>query len=183
MSQAAVRLIPMLCTRCQKPVEAQPDEVFWVCTNCGQGLLFSDDQGLVAQGIHYGTGIPQNTTGKPIWVFWGQVALQRETYNHLFGDQTQDMVQFWQQPRWFFVPAYDLPLDQWVDVAVRLLRNPISPQEGTSPAPFLPVTIHPEDLRPLVEFLILAVEAERKDQLKALNFTLQLSEPELWIMP
>lgn len=183
MNQPVVKLIPMLCTRCQTPVEAQPDEVFWVCRNCGQGLLLSDEKGLVAQVLHYGAGLAQNATGKPIWVFWGQVVLQRETFNNLFGDKTQEMVEFWQQPRWFFIPGYDLPLDQLIETGVRLLRQPVALQEVNSPAAFLPVTIHPNDLRPLVEFLILDVEAERKDQLKALAFTLQMSEPELWILP
>jgi len=56
MSQPPVSLIPMLCTRCQTPVEAHPDEVFWVCQNCGQGLLVSDEKGLAAQVFHYGAG-------------------------------------------------------------------------------------------------------------------------------
>lgn len=183
MSQQAPGLIPMLCTRCQAALAARPDEVFWVCQTCGQGLLLSDEQGLVPQVVHYGAGIAQNTPGKPIWVFWGQAQLQRQTFNNLFGDKTEEMVQFWQQPRWFFIPAYDLPLDQLVEVGVRLLRQPIALQEAASPAAFLPVTIHPDDLRPLVEYLILAVEAERKDQLKTLTFSLKTSPPELWIMP
>ncbi len=183
MSQPPVSLIPMLCTRCQTPVEAQPDEVFWVCQNCGQGLLVSDEKGLTAQVFHYGAGLPQNAKGKPIWVFWGQAVIQRQTFNNLFGDKTQEMVDFWQQARWFFIPAYELPLDQLIQTAVNLLRQPIGLQEAQTPSAFLPVTIHPQDLRPLVEYLILAVEAERKDQLKSLNFTLQMSEPELWILP
>lgn len=183
MNQPPVALIPMLCTRCQTPVEAKPDEVLWVCANCGQGLLLDDEKGLVAQAVHYAAGLPQNTPGKPVWVFYGQVVLQRETFNHLFGDKRDEMVQFWQQPRWFFIPAYDLPLEPLIDTCVNLLRQPIGLQEGASPAPFLPVTVHPDDLRPLVEYLILAVEAERKDQLKSLNFTLQMSPPELWVMP
>lgn len=183
MSQPSVALIPLLCTRCKTPVEANPDEVYWVCATCGQALLLDDEQGLLPQVIHYGAGLPQNTPGKPVWVFYGQVALQRQTYNNLFGDKMNEMLEFWQQPRWFYIPAYDLPLDALIETCVKLLRQPIGLQESSTAAPFLPVTVHPDDLRPLVEYLILAVEAERKDQLKSLNFTLQMSAPELWVLP
>ncbi len=40
MSQATVKLIPMQCVRCQQPLTAQPDEVVWVCANCGQGRFY-----------------------------------------------------------------------------------------------------------------------------------------------
>ena len=180
MSPAAVELIPMLCLHCQQPVPAQPDEVVWVCQTCGQGMVLSDDHGLLQQIIHFSAGIPANTQGKPVWVVSGAVTLQRETFS---GDNSRDMQQFWSQPRWFFIPAYNLTLDQLVDAGLRFLKQPLLLQESGTPASFLPVTVHPEDIQPLAEFIILAVEAERRDQLQKISFTLQLGQPELWIFP
>lgn len=180
MSSSQVELIPMQCIRCQQPIPAQPDEVVWVCHTCGQGLVLSDDRGLLPQVVHYSAGIPANTQGKPIWVAPGQVTLQRETFQ---GNETPDMQQFWAQSRWFFIPAYSLALDQLAETGVRLLRQPLALQEVTTPAPFLPVTVHPEDVRPLAEYVLLSVEAERRDQLRTLSFTLQLGQPDLWILP
>jgi hypothetical protein len=37
-------------------------------------------------------------------------------------------------------------------------------------------------MRPVAEFIVLAIEAERKDQLRSLNFNLNLAAPELWIL-
>jgi hypothetical protein len=180
MTPATIALIPMQCVRCQQPLMAQPDEVVWVCQNCGQGLVLSDEQGLLPQTIHYAANIPANAVGKPVWVASGQVTLQRETFG---GNDTREMLEFWAQPRWFFIPAYTLPLDQLADAGVRLLRQPLVLQEVTNIAKFLPVTVHPEDVRPLAEYVILAIEAERRDQLRSLNFNLQLGAPDLWIFP
>jgi hypothetical protein len=119
----------------------------------------------------------------------GLVALQRVTFS---GDNSRDMQQFWAQPRWFFIPAYSLTLDQLADAGLRFLKQPLTLQEAGAPGidalaqvptPFLPVTVHPEDIQPLAEFIILAVEAERRDQLQTVSFTLQLGQPELWIFP
>jgi len=180
VSQARVELIPMQCVRCQQPLAAQPDEVVWVCENCGQGQILSDEKGLLPQTVHYAAGIPANTSGKPVWVAAGQVTLQRETYK---GNNEQDMAQFWSQPRWFFIPAYNLSLEQLASTGVSLLKQPIPMQEVQTRSPFIPVTILPEDIRPLAEFILLAVEAERKDQLRTLTYNLQLGPPDLWIFP
>lgn len=178
MSPARVELIPMLCLKCQQPIPARIDEVVWVCQTCGQGLVLTDKQGLLPQVVHYAGNIPANTPGKPIWVAPGQVSLQRQTYS---GDQSKEMLEFWSQPRWFFIPAYELNLDQLAQTGVALLKQPLPMQEGGVPAAFLPVTVPPEDIYPLAEYLVLAVEAERRDKLRSLSFTLQLGQPELWI--
>jgi len=178
----AIELIPMQCVRCQNPIPAQPDEVLWVCATCGQAQLLSDERGLLPEVVHYAAGLSAaaGAKGKPIWVFQAQVVLSRQTYQ---GDESRDMLQFWSQPRPFFIPAYGLPLDQLVDTCLRLLRQPVAFQEGPSPAPFYPVTVHPEDLQALAEYIVVAVEADRKDMLKELDFKVQLGIAELWIVP
>jgi hypothetical protein len=40
-----------------------------------------------------------------------------------------------------------------------------------------------EDFQPVAEFIILAIEASRKDALKRADFSLMLSQPALWILP
>ncbi|HVP21180.1 MAG TPA: hypothetical protein VMS73_04905 [Anaerolineaceae bacterium] len=180
MSQAGVELVPLQCVKCQNPILAQPDEVLWVCATCGQGQMLSDEHGLVAQPVHYAAGIAPNAQGKPVWVVSAQVGLHRETYR---GDESLSMLQFWQQPRPFFIPAYTLPLDQLVETCQRMLRQPAALQEVQSRSAFYPVTVHAEDLQALVEYIVLAVEADRSDMLKELDFKVQLGQPELWIVP
>jgi hypothetical protein len=174
----APALIPMLCTRCQNPILANPAEAAWVCDQCGQGLLLTPS-GLAPIEIHYAAGIAPNAKGRPFWVAQGQAALQRQTFH---GNQSREADLFWQNPRWFCVPAFNLPLDQLVSLGVQLLRQPPQWQPG-SPAPFYPVTVLPDDVRPLAEFIVVGIEAERKDDLRELRISLTMQPPQLWIVP
>ena len=180
----AVSLIPMFCIRCQSPLPAQPEELVWVCANCGQGQILTDG-GLKAQAIRYTNGIPAGQPGKPVWVAQGTATLRREIYGtSLFGgNQQDDMATFWAAPRWFFIPAYELPLEQALEVGAQMLRQPPPLQEISGPLPFFPITVSPEDARSLAEFIVMAIEAGRSDKLKKLDMQLDLAAPELWIFP
>jgi hypothetical protein len=167
-----------VCVRCQAPVNARVDEVAWVCATCGQGLLLQEDGGLVAQEIFFSVGLAQGGRGLPYWVAEGRAQLQRQTYK---GNRSKEMQAFWQAPRRFFVPAYELPLQQVLEIGAYLLRQPPGLQAG-SQAAFAPVVVPPSDVRPLAEFILLGIEAERKDALRSLQFELTLSEAQLWVL-
>jgi hypothetical protein len=154
--------------------------VAWACAQCGQGLLLDEQHGLVPLEIHYAAGIPPNTPGKPFWVAEGKVHLQgRQTYS---GREERDAQAFWSSARRFFLPAFSAPLETLLSLGMNSLLQPPALPPGP-PAHFEPVTLWPEDLQSAAEFIIMAIEAGRKDKLKELNFTLELSDPALWILP
>jgi hypothetical protein len=62
-----------------------------------------------------------------------------------------------------------------------MLRSPVQLEPGP-PCPFLPVVTPPEDLHALAEFIVYSLEADRKDALKTLRFTIRLEKPQLWIL-
>ena len=68
------------------------------------------------------------------------------------------------------------------DLGPRLVLNPPALQSG-SPAPFEAVTVTPEDMPALAEFIVLAIEAGRSDMLKQVQIQVRLSEPVLWVLP
>lgn len=185
---APVQLIPMLCLRCQSPLSSQVDEVAWVCPQCGQGMLLSDEKGVAPLTVRYTAGLKPNVPGKPFWVAQGQAALTRETYGGnflggIFGSGEKDMQNFWSQPRTFYIPAYTLDLEQLIQTGVAFVQQSPASSEIAGPHPFHPVTLKPEDMRPLAEFIVMAIEADRKDKLKRLEVNLNLAAPELWILP
>jgi len=175
-----IQLIPLVCTKCQTTVPAQPDEVAWVCGQCGQGLLLDISKGLAPLEVNYAEGIAPNILGKPFWITEGSVAFaRRQTYS---GNEDREAHNFWGQPRRFYVPAYNSTLEGLLEVGSKLLVQPPSLQPGPA-ARFEPVTLALEDVKPLAEFIVMALEAGRKDKLKEIQFSLELSNPVLWILP
>lgn len=174
-----VNLIPLKCIKCDARLTADPDQVAWVCPNCGQGMYLNDETGLQALEISYSSAIPQNSMGKPYWVAQGTVSVQRETFGK---SANADAQKFWSQPHRFFVPAYQNSLENLIAQANQYLLQPPVLQAGPV-ARFETVTLDKRDVTAAAEFIVVAVEANRKDRLKKIDFTLQLSDPVLWILP
>jgi hypothetical protein len=176
----AVHLIPLLCPKCRGAVPAQPGEVAWVCDACGQAMLIDDTNGSRSIDAFFSAQIGQNALARPFWVARGSVRFTtRQTYR---GDESRAMNEFWSVPRLFYVPAYDLPVNQVVQEGIRLMSNPVAMQSGPR-ARYQPVVVSPRDVKPLAEFLVMSIEAARKDALKLLDFTVQLEEAQLWFLP
>lgn len=184
---ALVRLVPLLCAKCRAPVPAQPDEIAWVCEQCGQGLLLNP---MPASGpgesathlldVFFSSAIQPGQKGRPFWVARGQVTLtDRQTYK---GDEGRAAHEFWAAPRLFYVPAWETSLDEIVSLGVSLLRSPQRLDPG-SRMPFLPVVTLPGDVRALAEFMIVSIEADRRDALKTVYFDLKLEPLQLWVLP
>ncbi len=86
------------------------------------------------------------------------------------------------QPRRFYVPAFACPLETLLDLGQKLLLRPPALQAG-SPAPFDPVILHLVDVQAAVDFIVMAIEAGRKDKLREVEFSTKLSAPALWVLP
>lgn len=181
-----IALIPLICLRCSTPIPANPEEVAWVCSNCGQAMSLDEESGLLPQLVYYSADIPPDTPGKPYWVAQGQVTLQRYSYGSDKG-QREEAQHFWGQPRRFFLPAYQANLEQLLSQGIRYLLQPPQLTEAQVPAGstvhFAPITMDIRDVRKAAEFLVVAIEAARPDKLKELTFDLDLSPPNLWILP
>lgn len=176
-----VELIPLICPRCSTPLPAEADEVAWVCRQCVAGWSLEEERGLAPLQVEYSAGIPANVPGKPYWMAEGQVSLQRISFSSASQQASESQV-FWSRPRRFVIPAFTCTLEALLDLGTRLLLQPPVLGSG-SPVRFEPVTLAIEDLRPTAEFIVMAVEASRKDKLRQVEFSLQLSAPVLWVLP
>jgi hypothetical protein len=179
-------LIPLVCLRCSTQIPANPDEVAWVCANCGQAMSLDEESGLIPQLVYYSADIPPDATGMPYWVAEGQVDLQRQSYGSDKG-QREESARFWGQPHRFFLPAYQATLEQLLSQGIRYLVKPPQLTEAEVPAGaalrIVPITMDIRDVRKAAEFLVVAIEAARPDKVKELKFDLKLSPPNLWILP
>lgn len=177
-----VELVPLRCLRCDTPVPAEINQVVWACDRCGQGLLLDEKEGLLTLEIHYSTGIDPDGKGKPYWITRGQVSLTRQAHRE-WSDIDQRVAQsFWEDPRVFVIPAYTLPMEELLERSMKTYPKLPGYSEGP-PVPFEPVTLSPSDLPSLVEFIVLADEAGREDNLKSIDISVELDTPHLWVLP
>ena len=174
-----VELTPMLCLKCSAPIPASQMEAAWACGVCGQGMYLDEVEGLAALDIRYMAPANPGKPGRPFWVPGGHAELARETFK---GKADRQASQFWSEARQFYVAAFDCPLEELLALGMGMLKKPPRLQAGP-PVPFEPVTLPMASVRPAAEYILVALEAERKDKLRRLDFTLQLSTPELWVLP
>jgi hypothetical protein len=133
--------------------------------------------------INYLAGLAPNARGKPYWIAEGRVILKRSTFGGgLLGNKTAEAERYWDQGRQFFIPAYSCPLDELLALGAELLETPLVLHSGP-PVAFEPVTLSPQDLPAVGEFIVLAAEASRPDHLRTVEFSLGLGTPALWILP
>lgn len=180
MAEIPVALLPLLCVRCQTPVPANPGEVAWACRQCRQGLVLDETLGLQPLVISYQVGLNPSQPGQPYWVVNGRVTLNRQVFGG--GSQAGEAERFWAVERRFFIPAYSATARELATTAARLMSHPPALQAGP-PAPFAPVILAATDLQAVTQYLVMTIEASRKDRLKSLAVSTKLGEPELWILP
>src|SRR5512146_2859668 len=109
---APIRLVSLLCAKCRAPITAQPDEIAWVCEQCGQGLLLNaapvagpNESATQLLDVFFSNAVKSGQKGRPFWVAQGQVSLtDRQTYK---GDESRAAREFWAAPRLFYVPAWE----------------------------------------------------------------------------
>jgi hypothetical protein len=153
--------------------------VAWACGQCGQGQVLDPQKGLLPQVVHYSSQVKPGAAGRPFWVANGTVAVERATFS---GDYNPQARKYWSQPRRFFVPAFTCPLETLIQLGAGWLDSPPDLQEGP-PVAFAAITLSPGDAAVLAEFIVVGVEAARPDKLKEIQLTMELSAPDLWILP
>lgn len=176
---APVELIALHCVRCNTPVPAAPDQFAWRCATCDQGLQLDEQAGLRPLAVHFARADREGgLRWRPFWVAGGTVGFHvRQTYGRSRGPD-----ELWQSQRTFVLPAFACTLEQAGAWGASFLRQPLPVAEGPA-VPFEPVTVDPASARALAEFVVLTIEAERRDHLKQVEFTLELQEPVLWALP
>jgi len=181
-----MRLILLRCPNCGEPLEPGNDDVVLACNNCHTpvAIAVNGPQKMAVRFVNPGK------TGKgnwwfPFWVFEGQVRiLKRETQGGSRSGR-KDSEKMWGMARHLYVPAWELSMHAAQDIGSRLITKqpPLRFVEQPAEAQLVSATVTPKDAKKLLEFVILAIEARRKDWMEDLQFDLELEPPELWAMP
>lgn len=184
-----MKLIALRCPRCAQPLSANGRDIIVQCANCHAAVVIADG-GLALIEVVYAAPQGTPTSWVPLWRFDGRVNIGlREVQNSAISlnrwMSANSSENFWSRASHYYVPAWDLPLEQASQMARELLES--QPQlaqiERPANALFNPVIFTAEDARKLLELIIVTVEARRSDWLKDLNFSMEMAAPTLWILP
>ncbi len=180
-----MKLVLCRCPECGQPLKPENAHIIVACENCGTAVHLGDE-GLAPIEVGYAEPRPgvEVLEWRPFWIFRGQVHIRRrETQGG--GSSGDRSARLWSQPRYLYVPAWNLTLKQVQGIGSGMIaRQPVYQLVSRPPeARLLPVVLSVEDAQKMIEFIVLAIEARRKDWLKRLEFELELKEPVLCALP
>ena len=173
----SVELVLLKCPQCSTPVPAEEDEVAWVCQTCGLGLRLTDT-GLAPLKVQWSARRVPRAEWLPFWVFSGAAEFSvRESFG---GKARAD--KFWEEPRRFYVPAFPASLSEIEALGGELTRTQLPLEPGAPAGALARCILLPEEAKRAAEFIVMTLEADRKDTVRNMIFTLYVGEPELWLL-
>ena len=174
-----IELVPLECRRCRSRLPAEPAEVAWLCSSCGQGQRLDEKAELQTVDVRFAKAREgQPVRWLPFWVMPARVQIvERSSYGR---DQAPDPR--WAEPQQFVLPAFDTLPEEAGKWGARFLREPVRLEAGPAEA-LSGVTVTPEEAQALAEFVVLTIEAERRDKIKSVRALLDFGEAELWCLP
>jgi hypothetical protein len=157
------------------------------CANCRQGVLI-DENGPAKIDVRYmalGEVTAEHTEWRLFWVFAGQVRLERRETQGGGRSGEQEARALWGEPRRLFVPAWELSMRAAQEYGSQLTAQQPALQPATPPEGFhlAPAVLTAADALAVADFIVLAIEARRKDWLKDLAFRLDVGAGQLWATP
>jgi hypothetical protein len=182
-----MKLLALRCPRCGQVLRPQHDETIVMgCPNC-QAIVALDERGVRLETAQFAVPSvePQLVEWMPFWIFTGRVHItHRETQGGRRSVQKQS-VELWAGVTRLFMPAWELPVPEARALGSLLVQ--FQPEwQSLSPAPpaaFHEITVTPGDALKLLEFVVITIEAERKDWLRDIQFKIETTQAVLWLAP
>ncbi|MGH2537751.1 MAG: hypothetical protein ACRDHL_10185, partial [Candidatus Promineifilaceae bacterium] len=175
------------CPNCRQPLPAENDDLVLACPNCAAAVQI-DDTGLSLAALRYaapaGAGGPWPEWA-PFWVFAGLIQIHgRDRQGWDAGSEGRAQA-FWAGRSRFYAPAYAATVEVARQAGRALLEDEpewhfVEPPAGVK---LRPAVVSAADGRKLLDFIVVTIEASRKDWLKSLDYSLELVAPELWALP
>lgn len=182
-----MKLLALRCPNCSNPLAVENDDIVMACHHCGEMVAISQN-GPVKMPVRFAVPNGQKNPGNqwaPFWVFKGRVVIKRRDTQGVFGSAEKESRKLWSSVGTFYVPAWELSMHTAKHVGSNMIQQQpqLQPIERPNGAAFTSATVTPGDARKLLEFIVLAIEAQRKDWLKNLEFALEVDEPQMMALP
>lgn len=183
-----MKLLLLRCPVCVEPLSAENDDVVLTCSNCFSDVRL-DENGVQPTAVSFiqPTQPDQVTHWLPFWVMEAQVEIKKRETQGRNKDAEKEAGEMWAKPRLLYTPAWDLPVPQARQLGGSLVvRQPRLQPLATRPRDVRLTTavLTAADAQKFLTFIVLTIEAERKDWLKDLKFQIiPRKKAELWAIP
>ncbi|MBE2222933.1 MAG: hypothetical protein IAF02_15415 [Anaerolineae bacterium] len=181
-----MQLIALKCPTCGQNLKPQSNEAVVVsCGGCKTAVSLHQS-GLKAINVQYAASSSNKVEAwLPLWVFTGKVNIKRRESQGGSKGADKDAAKLWSSVQRLFVPAWQEPVQQARAIGSQfVVRQPaFKMSEPTDDMLMTEATVTPEDGLKLLDFIVLSLEADRKDWLEDLQFEIQTTGHELWAIP
>lgn len=182
-----MKLLLLRCPVCGEGLKPRNEDIIFGCPNC-QAAVSLTDQGIHQTEVRYAEperDLSEVTHWLPIWVFNARVHIKSRETQGGSGKHREEAERMWQEPRRLYVPAWEQPVPQARQQGHQMvLRQTVwNPIERPAGAVITAAVIDQQDARQFLNFIILSIEAERKDWLRDLKFDIEAGSAVLWAVP
>jgi len=181
-----MKLLPLRCPQCGQKLEPRHNEVVVTgCQHC-QAAVHVSQNGLRAVEVTYAAPITDQVAAwLPFWVFDGRVKMLRRDAQGRSKGADEDAAKMWGSPRRLYAPAWHTRAGQARQIGSKLIQQQPTFQLIDRPQDvFIRETIiTPEDALKLLDFIILTIEARRKDELSKIDYQIEAGPPQMWAIP
>ena len=181
-----MQLVALKCPTCGQNLKPQRNEAVVVsCGNCKTAVSLHQS-GLKAIDVKYAAPSSANVeTWLPLWAYTGKVNIKRRESQGSSKGADKDAAQLWGSAQRLYAPAWAEPIPQARQIGSQfVVRQPVFETiDPTESMMLQEATITPEDGLKLLDFIVLSLEADRKDWLEDLQFEIQTTGYELWAIP
>ena len=187
-----MKLLLLRCPQCQSPLQPEQADVVVGCPHCFSAVAI-DEGGLQLVEARYAASQfddQYDADGAkarwvPFWVFNGRVHISQRDAQGGSGAAQRDAEKFWDASRHLYVPAWELDMPAAREIGQKFTEDQTYLRAVPQPtgAHLISAIVTPDDALKLMEFIVLSIEAQRKDWLKNLKFHISANVPELWVLP
>ncbi len=181
-----MKLLALKCPVCGQRLTPKHDQVLVMeCGQCGTAVSINHTTGISQTAVQYAQAKENAEVWLPMWVFDAWVRITSRQTRKGDGRSEKASHELWRSPRQLFVPAWTLDTQTARQLGTKLIENQPQLQAVDKPngTVMTEAIVTQEDALKLVEFIILSIEAERKDWLTDLKFEIQTNATNLWVIP
>ena len=182
-----MKLLALKCPVCgQRLAPQNKNALVMGCANCETAVSIDPDKGVQETTLQFATPkTPEVETWLPMWVFDAKVNITSRRARKRHGRSEKASQELWGVPRRLYVPAWTMNMQTARQLGTKLVENQPQFQSAEKPsvAKLSEMLVAKEDALKLVEFIVLSIEAERKDWLTNLQFDIQPRSTDLWAIP